>query len=960
MNKSESVRILYMEDDPGLAHLVQKQMTRAGCRVDIAGDGKIGLEMSETGRYDVIAVDQNMPGYSGLDVIKALASRGPLPPVVMITGRGDERTAVEAMKLGAGDYIIKDVDGVYIQTLPGVVERLLERGRLMEDKKRAEEALQKAREELEIRVEEKTAELAEANRALRLEIAQRERTVISDITRRKRAERALRESNQMLQANLKRLESLNAISKISGQNLELDEMIEKIIKGIFKIFDPDRAWLLFPCDPDSPVFRVCYECTRQEHPGAKMEGMDVPMDDGVKEIMRDLLSTDEPATYNRSSRVFKKTDSVRHFSIQSQMVIILKPIIGKPWILGMHQCSHERAWTKDEQLLFKDISIRITDSFSSLLINQNLRKSEKKPRESEERYRILAEKNPHGIQTVITDITEHNRAEQRKNLNAGILDIINQSVDWKESIEEILTDIKEFTDFEAVALRFKEGEDFPYYVTQGFPGYFVEAERYLCARDAKGEIERDSDGNPYVECMCGNILCGRTDPGQYFFTEGGSFWSNNTTKLLAETTDKDRQTRTRNRCNGEGYESVALIPLKDGGEILGLIQLNDKRTNRFNEDLICFFEEIGKSIGIAFARKQAEAALRESERRFRTVADFTYDWEYWIDPDGNHMYVSPSCERITGYRADEFIRNPGLLKSIVHADDRGAFVSHLHDTTKTDGMLSVDFRVVTRDGAERWMSHVCQPVHGPDGRCLGQRASNRDITEKKRAEMEIIELNRSLEEMVYVTSHDLQSPLVSMEGFASELLDNYKKRLDDEGVYCLTRLRANARRMHTLVLSLLDMSRLNTTKYPREAFEAKDAIDHAVRDLELLIQKSKTKIEIGSVPRIYGDRLRMTAVFRNLITNAIIYGGDEITIGCDDKCFHIQDNGVGIPKNQLEKIFSPAERLKMVDVEGVGMGLAFCAKVIRQHGGEIWAESEGMNKGATFYFTLKPEKQRKG
>ncbi len=135
MDKTGSVRILYMEDDLGLARLVQKRMKRAGYSVDIANDGMTGLEMYQTGQYDVIAVDQQMPGYSGIDVIKILASHGPLPPIVMITGQGNELVAVEALKCGAGDYVVKDVDGKYFETLPGVIERLLERQRLIDEKK---------------------------------------------------------------------------------------------------------------------------------------------------------------------------------------------------------------------------------------------------------------------------------------------------------------------------------------------------------------------------------------------------------------------------------------------------------------------------------------------------------------------------------------------------------------------------------------------------------------------------------------------------------------------------------------------------------------------------------------------------------------------------------------------------------------------------------------------------------
>ncbi len=122
-----ALRILLMEDDPGLARLCQKALERAGHVVDHAADGEQGLAMCETGTYDLLAVDQNMPVYNGIEVIRRLASRGPLPPIVMITGSGNEQIAVEAMKLGAYDYLVKDVDGGYLALLPTVIERALRR-----------------------------------------------------------------------------------------------------------------------------------------------------------------------------------------------------------------------------------------------------------------------------------------------------------------------------------------------------------------------------------------------------------------------------------------------------------------------------------------------------------------------------------------------------------------------------------------------------------------------------------------------------------------------------------------------------------------------------------------------------------------------------------------------------------------------------------------------------------------
>ncbi|MCC8986308.1 MAG: EAL domain-containing protein, partial [Candidatus Contendobacter sp.] len=129
-------------------------------------------------------------------------------------------------------------------------------------------------------------------------------------------------------------------------------------------------------------------------------------------------------------------------------------------------------------------------------------------------------------------------------------------------------------------------------------------------------------------------------------------------------------------------------------------------------------------------RKQMEQALRLSEEKYRTVADFTSDWEYWRDPEGHYRYVSPACERIAGYRPADFIANPALMLAIVHPDDQARIAQHFASKTALDEAL--DFRIRTRAGEERWISHVCQAVYSMDGRWLGQRGSNRDITEYKK------------------------------------------------------------------------------------------------------------------------------------------------------------------------------------------------------------------------------------
>lgn len=162
-------------------------------------------------------------------------------------------------------------------------------------------------------------------------------------------------------------------------------------------------------------------------------------------------------------------------------------------------------------------------------------------------------------------------------------------------------------------------------------------------------------------------------------------------------------------------------------------------------------------------RKRAEDALREAEERFRTVADFTYDWEYWAGPDQEMIYVSPSCEDLTGYSAEDFMQDPELVLKIVHPDDRGAMKQHLWSSfcgpeRSRESNAAMDFRIVTREGSMRWMSHKCRPVFDRDGQWRGRRVSNRDITDRKRSEERVQRLSR-----LYATLSQVNQTIVRVK-----------------------------------------------------------------------------------------------------------------------------------------------------------------------------------------------------
>lgn len=170
-------------------------------------------------------------------------------------------------------------------------------------------------------------------------------------------------------------------------------------------------------------------------------------------------------------------------------------------------------------------------------------------------------------------------------------------VPLKQVLTEILEEICSLSDCQSVGIRLHDNGDYPYYVQEGFPDFFIHKENSLCAKDDEDNPIFDEDGNPLLECMCGNVLKGRFDPKLPYFTEKGSFWTNSTTQLLETTTEKERLTRTRNMCNYSGYESVALIPMRAGNITLGLIQMNDPRENMFTLKEIENYEFIADRVG---------------------------------------------------------------------------------------------------------------------------------------------------------------------------------------------------------------------------------------------------------------------------------------------------------------------------------------------------------------------------
>jgi len=200
-----------------------------------------------------------------------------------------------------------------------------------------------------------------------------------------------------------------------------------------------------------------------------------------------------------------------------------------------------------------------------------------------------------------------------------ILSLLNSSKPEDFLFADIVMLVQKETGIESIGLRIQDGFDYPYYVTRGFSQDFVTKENFLCARDNSGRAIKGPRGLPKLECMCGNIIRGRTNSSLPHFTRGGSFWTNSTTDFLTNTAIIDLQEGTRNRCNREGYESVALIPIRDL-ETYGLLQLNDGRENLYTLKFIELMEWVASSIGIliSYLRQQNNSqSIKDALRKYQ-------------------------------------------------------------------------------------------------------------------------------------------------------------------------------------------------------------------------------------------------------------------------------------------------------------------------------------------------------
>jgi len=584
------------------------------------------------------------------------------------------------------------------------------------------------------------------------------------------------------------------------------------------------------------------------------------------------------------------------------------------------------------------------------------------------------------IEAHAQDITEPKKLLEERESSLEFLKLVNESENITEMIKATVTYIQKETTCEAIGVRLKKNEDFPYFEYRGFSDEFIHLENSLCSCNAEGEILRDASGNPVLECMCGNIISGRFDPSKPFFTEFGSFWANSTTRLLSTTTEADRQSKTRNRCNGEGYESVALIPLFSSSERYGLIQINDHRKDMFSLEKITFWEHLSQYLSIAISKFKSEEKLEEynarleetisqrteqlkiSQERLLLAEQVSHVGTFEVNLETRETFCSDELKKIYGIQLSDSNITLDSLEGCIFSEDRSKAMNLIKQAINSENPVEGEWRISLPDGTLRWILGRFQTIQNDSGRPYILTGVHIDITDHKEAEVRFMNSQNQLKtaekfaalgKMAGMVAHELRNTMASINSAAYSLkMEINEKTKEKKTIKYIRIIDDEIAASNHIISNILTYGK--TTEAKLRNVNLKELIDGIINISKIY---SNITLECAFNPELIefvADPVLMEHLFGNLISNsmeAMPEGGIlsiSALINNLDLEIRIKDTGSGIKEDLLPKVFDLGFSTKS---NGIGIGLAVCDAIVNAHHGRIEVKSE-INKGTEFIITL--------
>lgn len=637
-----------------------------------------------------------------------------------------------------------------------------------------------------------------------------------DITGKKRIEEEIKRSQ-------KYFESLDRVNKVLAGSTNLYETLQKAVEEMLDIFRSDRVFLMYPCDPDAPTFKVPVEATRPEYPGVLAVGAEGPMNKDTSSLIRKLVKSKGPLIHHFSQKSSGK------FKVRSHLAVTLKPARDKAWILGMHQCSHERVWNPDEIKLFADMGERISSTLGSLVLLNQLEKDIDEREKAEE---ALKE-------------SEHNlkKSQQIAHLGSWDWNIQDSTAIWSDEQFRIFGyepgEIEASYDLFVNALHEEDRERVLNDVKNAVEGKkSYQTEFRIVRKDgsersvlAQGEVFRDENGQP--EKMVGTLLditdrkkaedlilaqrklafylsaTGDLDEGLRLCLRsameisrmecGGVYLVDPVTgeldlkvekglsdefaksvshykagsrnaRLVMEgksiyTTYNDLGLSLDEMREKEGLKAIAILPVVHKKRVIACLNLSSRKMEIVPEHSRVALETIASQIGSAISRLRVEEALKASEERYALAIEGSNDGLWDRNLETGEVYYSPRWKEIIGYRDEEVPNRMEEWSSRIHPDDYerviNEVVRHFEGVTP---FYEVEYRIHHKDGSYRWVLARGATVRDDNGKPTRFAGSHTDITERKFMEEEFLKAGRldSLGLLAGGIAHDFNNILTGV------------------------------------------------------------------------------------------------------------------------------------------------------------------------------------------------------
>lgn len=965
------VKILVVEDSPTQREALRFLLEESGYSVVTASNGEQALAAAEANAIDMVISDIVMPVMDGYTLCKALQKDEALRriPVILLTSLSDPRDVIKALEAGASNFLRKPFEGAYLLSR---IQNIL--------------ATAEARKAVG-----RDAGLSLLFRGKQYCLS-RERLPVLDVLL-AMYDDALYEMPTLTTMSIGGTRVL-VVEDSPAQRERIRLVLEELGCAVAIATDGEEGLAVLRENPiDLVISNVAlsgmdgYAFCKAIRTGERFSGVPVILLAALKDP-RDVLAGLEAGV----TTFIRKPFDDRNLSLRLRNLIVGQKVRVNRSVapsIDIVFAGQRYAVTADRMQM---LDLLLSSYDNAVQQNTELARARDDLRVLNDLLEVrVAERTA----ALMAEIVERKKGEERDRLARGVLELLNWSRVEADHARDIVQMISRSADLEVVGIRLKEGDDFPYYVTPGLPGAVVVAEQSLCARDRGAGSLRDAQGGAVSECMCENILSGRTDSRLPFFTEGGSFWTNGSATLPGSTSGQERQARTLCRCSGGGQESVAVIPLRSGSEIIGLLHLNDSRPNRFTVESIRFFESMGASIGIALARRRAEESLRQSEERYRTVGE-TIPYGVWVtDPAGNCTYASDSLLKVVGMTLEQFQRFGWQL--LLVPEDKESFKQQWQHCVETGEHFEREFRFPTQDGSCRQVLTIGRPVRSEMRQITSWVGINLDITDRKRLELERIELDLQLRQQQKLealgtlasgVAHEINNPIAGIMSYAQLIAD--KVEAGSQAAEYAGEIVHETERVATIVRNLLQFARQEVQVHSPARLA--DIVEQTLSLVRAVFRRDQITLTVAvpeDLPQIRCRSQQLQQVLMNLLTNArdalnakypgydpnktICITAREVSNICDLPNqetlapqspipnpqapiptgwlrLTVADQGGGIPPEIQGRIFDPFFTTKPRD-KGTGLGLSISHGIVRDHRGVLHFETEA-GVGTRFHVEL--------